>query len=193
MVGKGNERDRRPSEDEIEAILTALESNPRQLIPVGRIIRFAIATAMRQDEISRARWEDYDPRTKMLLIRDRKDPRRKSGNDQRIPLLAVSGYDPCALIEDQRRVTGNRGRIFPYNGRSIGTAFRRTCRSLGIEDLHFHDLRHEATSRLFEAGFTIEQVSLVTGHRDWKMLRRYTHIRPEALHKIAEMRLQGRF
>jgi len=56
------------------------------------------------------------------------------------------------------------------------------CRELKIEDLHFHDLRHEGTSRLFEAGFSIEQVSLVTGHKDWKMLRRYTHLKPEALH-----------
>lgn len=104
LVGKGNERDRRPSEDEIDAILNALESDPRQYIPVARVVRFAIATAMRQDEICRVRWGDYNPRTRMLLIRDRKDPRRKTGNDQRIPLLFVSGYDPCALIEEQRAV-----------------------------------------------------------------------------------------
>jgi site-specific recombinase XerD len=55
---------------------------------------------------------------------------------------------------------------------------------LKIEDLHFHDLRHEGTSRLFEAGFSIEQVALVTGHKDWKMLRRYTHLRPEHLHSV---------
>ena len=58
---------------------------------------------------------------------------------------------------------------------------------LKIEDLHFHDLRHEGTSRLFEAGFSIEQVALVTGHKDWKMLRRYTHLKPEHLH-IASVR-----
>ena len=57
-----------------------------------------------------------------------------------------------------------------------------------MKDLHFHDLRHEGTSRLFEAGFAIEQVSLVTGHKDWKMLRRYTHIRPETLHRLAASR-----
>jgi integrase len=119
----------------------------------------------------------------MLLIRDRKDPRRKRGNNQRIPLLRVTGYDAYAIIEEQRRFLGRgRGRIFPYNGRSVGTAFRRECRELKIEDLHFHDLRHEATSRLFEAGFSIEQVALITGHKDWKMLRRYTHLKPETLH-----------
>jgi site-specific recombinase XerD len=55
---------------------------------------------------------------------------------------------------------------------------------LKIIDLHFHDLRHEGTSRLFEAGFSIEQVALVTGHKDWKMLRRYTHLKPEGLHSV---------
>lgn len=186
LIGKSNERDRRPTDAEIDAILSHLEANPRLTIPVGRIIRFAIATAMRQDEICRVTWADYNARTKMLHIRDRKDPRRKKGNDQWIPLLDVSGFAPCTLIEEQRQLLCGRGeRIFPYNGRSVGTAFRRACRALDIEDLHFHDLRHEGTSRLFEAGFTIEQVALVTGHKDWKMLRRYTHIRPENLHAIA--------
>jgi len=121
----------------------------------------------------------------MLLIKDRKDPRRKNGNDERIPLLNVSGYDACAIVEEQHKFSrSNRGRIFPYNPRSVGTAFRRQCRELKITDLHFHDLRHEGTSRLFEAGFSIEQVALVTGHKDWKMLRRYTHLKPEHLHAL---------
>lgn len=55
-----------------------------------------------------------------------------------------------------------------------------------IIDLHFHDLRHEATSRLFEAGFLIQQVALVTGHKDWKMLKRYTNLRPEQIYEIAK-------
>lgn len=189
LVGRGIERDRRPTQDEIDRIIAAFESNTRQHILVGQIIRFAIATAMRQDEISRIRWDDFDPVEKMLLILDRKDPRRKSGNNQRIPLLTVCGYDPCAIIEEQRTLLGkSRGRIFPYNGKSVGTAFRRQCRELKIEDLHFHDLRHEGTSRLFEAGFTVEQVALVTGHKDWKMLRMYTHLKPEALHQKSVIR-----
>lgn len=189
LIGKGKERDRRPTQDELDRILTALDENPRQSIPVGRIVRFAVATAMRQEEICRVEWRDFDPRTRMLLIRDRKDPRRKDGNNQRIPLLDVSGYDACKIIEEQGGPSSRlEGRIFPYNGRSVGTAFRRQCQDLKIEDLHFHDLRHEGTSRLFEAGFTIEQVALVTGHKDWKMLRRYTHLKPEALHTIRAAR-----
>jgi len=84
---------------------------------------------------------------------------------------------------EQRLITRGLGRVFPHHHKSAGTAFQRACKTLKITDLHFHDLRHEATSRLFEAGLTIEKVALVTGHRDWKMLRRYTNLRPESLHK----------
>jgi integrase len=101
----------------------------------------------------------------------------------------VSGYDACRIIEEQGRLSNIReSPTFTYNGRSVGTAFRRQCQDLEIEDLHFHDLRHEGTSRLFEAGFTIEQVALVTGRKDWKMLRRYTHLKPEALHAIQSIK-----
>lgn len=155
LVGKSIERDRRPSEDEIDQLLKHFVSKSnRQQIPVARVIKFAIATAMRQEEIFRVTWSDFNRRTKMLLIRDRKDPREKKGNDQEMPLLAVSGYDALALIEEQvlQKKEGD-DRIFPYNHKSAGTAFTRACQDLGIVDLHFHDLRHEGTSRLFEAGF----------------------------------------
>ncbi len=184
LVGKGNERDRRPAQDELDRLIENCEASERKKIPVGRIVRFAVATAMRQDEIMRVEWKDFDAKSRMLLIRDRKDPRRKTGNNQKIPLLDVSGYDACKIIQEQGRYSNIRqGRILPYNGRLVGTAFRRQCRDLKIEDLHFHDLRHEGTSRLFEAGFSIEQVALVTGHKDWKMLRRYARPKPEALHE----------
>jgi integrase len=184
LVGKSNERDRRPSKDEIDQLLKHFVSKSnRQQIPVAQVIKFAIATAMRQEEIFRVTWSDLNRRTRMLLIRDRKDPREKKGNDQEIPLLAVSGYDALALIEEQilQKKEGD-DRIFPYNHKSAGTAFTRACQDLGIVDLHFHDLRHEGTSRLFEAGLAIQQVALVTGHKDWKMLKRYTHLKPASLH-----------
>jgi len=186
LVGKSNERDRRPTEDELARLIAHFEAGETSTLPVARIIKFAVATAMRQEEICRVSWSDFEERTKMLTIRDRKDPREKKGNDQRIPLLTVSGYDPMALIREQRSFRSNADdRIFPVNHKSVGTAFTRACHALKIVDLHFHDLRHEGTSRLFEAGFQIHQVALVTGHKDWKMLRRYTHLRPESLHSVA--------
>lgn len=188
LVGKSNERDRRPTEDEIEGLLKRFElrSNCPE-IPMARVMKFAIATAMRQEEIFRVTWSDYNKRTKMLTIRDRKDPRSKMGNDQEIPLLAVSGYDALDLIEEQTlQRKGGDDRIFPYNHKSAGANFTRACQALDIEDLHFHDLRHEGTSRLFEAGLAIQQVALVTGHKDWKMLRRYTHLKASSLHAFLQ-------
>jgi hypothetical protein len=102
---------------ELDRLIAAFDANRRQQIPIGRIIRFVVATAMRQDEISRVEWADYDPQKKMLLIRDRKDPRTKSGNSQRIPLLNVTGYDAYAIIEEQRsKAAESRNRIFPIMG-----------------------------------------------------------------------------
>ncbi|MEI9889506.1 MAG: tyrosine-type recombinase/integrase [Caulobacteraceae bacterium] len=85
LIGKNNERDRRPAEDELAKLIAHFDDNPRQIIPIGRIIKFAVATGMRQEEICRVVWSDLNARTKMLTIRDRKDPRAKKGNDQPSP------------------------------------------------------------------------------------------------------------
>jgi integrase len=187
-VGRGQERDRRPTEDELETLFARFNSNRGTALPLATIVKFAIATAMRLDEIVRIEWKDLDARTRTILVSDRKDPRNKDGNDQRVPLLDVTGYDALAILNEHRKHTSGNGRCFPYNGRSVGSAFRRICEQAGIVDLHFHDLRHEGTSRLFEAGLTIEQVPLVTGHKDWKMLKRYTQLRPEKLHALINKR-----
>jgi len=105
---------------------------------------------------------------RLVVIQDRKDPRNKEGNDQKVPLLNLTGYDAWEVVLQQRIVTRGCGRIFPHNHRSVSAAFTRACDELKIEDLHFHDLRHEGTSRLFEAGLPIEKVALVTGHKDWR-------------------------
>jgi integrase len=181
LVGKGHERDRRPTPEELHALLQHLDSNRRLTIPVGRIVRFAIATGMRQDEICRLTWADLDLSQRTARIKKRKHPRDKSVNNQTIALVSDAGWDPIAIVQEQSPLTKSTGRIFPYNGRSVGTAFRRACRALNIEDLHFHDLRHETASRLFEAGYQIPEVALVTGHKDWKMLRRYTNLKPQDL------------
>jgi integrase len=166
---------------EFARLLASVDSNPRQSIPIGRIIRFASATGMRQDEIRRLTWADVDRTQRVAVIRNRKHPRNKCENRQLSALVYDTGCDPIALMDEQSCLTRRIGRVFPYNGRSVGTAFRRSCRKLGIVDLHFHDLRHEAASRLFEAGYQIPEMALVTGHLDWTMLRRYTNLKPREL------------
>lgn len=185
LIAKAKERDRRPTADELARILHYLDTAPRVEIPMGRIVRFAIASAMRSEEIHKIRWDDLDEDRRTVLIRDRKDPRKKDGNDQFVPLVTFTGFDAWTLLQEQREWTRVKDRCFPYNHRSAETAFRRCVRALDIEDLHFHDLRHDGTSRLFEAGLAIEQVALITGHKDWKQLKRYTNLRPETLHALA--------
>ena len=69
------------------------------------------------------------------------------------------------------------GRILPWHPDTIGRRWTDACKLEGIEDLHFHDLRHEGISRLFELGMNAPQVAAVTGHSSWDILKRYTHIR----------------
>ena len=73
--------------------------------------------------------------------------------------------------------------IFGLRPESISQAFERACLRAGIEDLHFHDLRHEAISRLFEKGLNVMEVSTISGHKTVQMLKRYTHLRIEDLVK----------
>lgn len=183
LIGRGHERTLRPATDELNRLFKYFDASSRQTIPMSRIVRFAVATGMRQNEICRLSWSDVDLDNRTALSRNRKHPREKSTNDQTVALVVDAGWDPIILILEQARLDSREDLVFPYNSRSIGTAFRRGCRALGIEDLHFHDLRHEAASRLFGTGYQMPEVSLVTGHKDWKMLQRHTNLKPEDLAK----------
>ncbi|MHB0785612.1 tyrosine-type recombinase/integrase [Bradyrhizobium sp. 5.13L] len=113
------------------------ESNPQQYLPLGRIVRFVVATAMRQAEICRIEWSDVDMSKRTVTIRDRKDPRRKDGNHQVVPLLNSTGYDAWQIMLEQRILTRGLGRVFPYHSKSVGAAFRRSCNAIDIDDLAF--------------------------------------------------------
>jgi len=141
------------------------------------LCRFALATAMRQDEICRIEIEDVDHIGRTVVIRDRKDPGEREGNDQTVPLLE----DAWALMLPALRERSS-GKVFPYRAASVSTAFTRACKALGIEDLHFHDLRHRATADLFRRGLDIPRMALMTGHKTWAQLKRYTNIQPADVH-----------
>lgn len=172
LIGGGGMRERRPLEDEMARILAWLTENRGAVY--SDFVLFSAHTAMRRGEVARIAWPDVDVKKRLVLIRDRKDPRRKMGNDQWIPLLtdawAVMERQPKPKDEDDKR-------IFPVHPQTISKYFKDACTALGIPDLHLHDMRHEGTSRLFEDGFEIQQVALVTGHKDWRHLRRYTQIK----------------
>lgn len=174
---RSQERDREPTDDELGRIYGHWATKTRQQIPMQTVCQFALATGMRQGEITRLEIEDIDQAAKTVVIRDRKDPRNKQGNHQTVPLLP----DAWAIVEPiiEERKTGF---LFPYDERSISASFTRACTALGIEDLHFHDLRHRAAAQFFRMGLGIPQVALLTGHKTWAMLRRYTAIKPSDVH-----------
>ena len=121
---------------------------------------------------------DVDEAKRLVLVRDRKDPRQKAGNDQWVPLLG----EAWMVLKRQPQV-GGEARIFPIGASTVSKYFTEACMKMSIPDLHFHDLRHEGTSQLFEEGYEIQQVALVTGHKDWRHLRRYTNLKPEDRHR----------
>ena len=173
LIGGGGKRERRPTEDELFRILQHLENGRGHIY--AEAVRFSVATAMRRGEVCKLLWSDVDEAKKLVLVRDRKDPRKKVGNNQWVPLL------PAAWAIVQRQPKGDR--LFPIEPGTLSKYFTEACRALSIPDLHLHDLRHEGTSQLFEQGYSIEQTALVTGHKKWENLRRYTQLKPEGLHR----------
>jgi len=152
-------RDRRPSKEELELLLDS---------DCWDFCLVAIETGMRRGEIANIQPSHIKtcPSTGVttLLI-----PDTKTDVSRTIPLSpkAYTGIDSVI----KRRFKAN----------SITQLFNKVCSNLGIEDLRFHDLRHEATTRFFEMGLNIMEVSAITGHMDLKMLRRYTHLKAEDL------------
>lgn len=173
-IGKSKERDRRVTPAELDKLLAYFKYNAALKADYVSLVRFAVESAMRLGEICRLRWDDYDREKGTIIVRDRKLPTGRLGNHQKVPLLGE-----CQKIIDAQPKTGPL--IFPYKVDTVGAGFRRACNLLEIEDLRFHDLRHEGISRLFEKGYAIQEVALVSGHRDWKSLKRYVNLRPEDL------------
>ena len=187
-VSHSNERDRRPTDEELVQLMDYFDSRPRSTLPMTDIMLFAVCTAMRQGEIVGRKgiiFEDLDVTKRTLLIRKRKDPTTDGGRDQVIPLLAGHvtianvTYDPIEIALRQKGARRMLNRVFPYSKPTIVNAWRVACQALGIDDLHFHDLRHDGVSRMFEYGYDIPQVAAVSGHKSWKNLQRYTNLRPE--------------
>ena len=146
--------------------------------PMSDITRFAVASCMRIGEVCRITWSDFNERAATIVIRDRKDPRAKAGNDQTVPLLP----DAIRIIKRQPHVDGEE-RVFPYSEKTASTYFTRAVKACGIRDLHLHDLRHEGISRLFDSGMQIPDVAKISGHKSWEMLRRYSKVTASGVHQ----------
>lgn len=159
-------RDRRPTQAELDL----LESDKT----IGPFVVLAVETGMRRGEIANIRQEHLIGEDQNLLL----IPETKTDIPRTIPLSERAQVALEQLLNETNRLS-------QIKAENVSQAFLRACRRCGIDDLRFHDLRHEATSRFFEKGLSLMEVSLITGHRSFSMLNRYTQLRPESLiHKI---------
>lgn len=173
IISRSKQRDRRPTIEELDKLLAHfIERRKRapQAMPMHKVIVFALFSTRRQEEITRITWEDFEKEHQRVMVRDMKHPGEKIGNDTWVDV-------PAEAIQVVESMPRSKREIFPYSTDAITANFTRACKLLGIEDLHFHDLRHEGISRLFELGWNIPHVASVSGHRSWISLKRYTHIR----------------
>lgn len=158
-----NERERRFEAGEEDRIRAHLSDE------MNAILTIALETAMRRGEIHAAR-RDWI-RGNVLRI---PDDSAKTGA-RSVPLSSVARAAMAAL---PARLDG---KLFALHVDTISKVFLRACRKAGVEGLHFHDMRHEATSRLFEKGLTVDEVRSITGHKSMSQLSRYTHHSAERL------------
>ncbi len=168
-------RDRRLVGDEKERLLAACEKTNPEL---ADIVRFAIETAMRQGEILGMTWGCIDWEAHTVFLEN-----TKNGESRIVPLSEVAE----AVLDRQRaRQKHPKGRhhlqpVWTYTREGMRASYNKALKKAGIEGLTFHDLRHEATSRLVEKGLPIMTVQAITGHKSTQMLKRYTHISAQTL------------
>jgi integrase len=161
-------RERRLEDDESNILASAALASAWYLRP---LIVLAIETGMRRGELLSIRWKDVDQTTRTIRIL-----KTKNGHSRTVP-LTPKAVEILASLEKKDE------RVLPVTPNAVRLAWERLRKRAGIVDLRLHDLRHEAVSRFFEYGLTVPEVALISGHRDPRMLSRYTHLRPE---KVAE-------
>lgn len=179
-------RERRVEPGEWGALLAHLPP------PHDAAVAFLVETGMRRGELAGMRWERVDLSVPSVLL-----PDTKNGTAREVPLsrAAVSilkglkgrSSGPVWVVPNPERnpKRGDRkGTSVALAPESMSQAFARACQRAGLLDLHLHDIRHEATSRLVERGLGVAQVTAITGHKDLRMFQRYTHLRAEDLAKL---------
>jgi integrase len=164
-------RSRRLKAGEEARLLAACDSGRTPLMKP--LIILAIETAMRRGEMLDLQWQHVDLMRCVAHL-----PLTKNGDSRDIPLSRRAVAILKELKADKRR---DAERVFPVTGNSIRLAFEHLRVRAQMDDFRFHDLRHEGVSRLFEKGFNIAEVSTISGHKELRMLMRYTHLRAEEL------------
>jgi integrase len=166
----GRPRERRLAPDEEVGLLKACDTSSCSWL--GPLVRLALATAMRMGELLALNWRHIDIDRGIARLLD-----TKNGESRNVPLSRAAIH----VLEGMPRAID--GHVFPITQDKVEREFRKVLAVAGIEDFRFHDLRHEATSQLFEKGLNPMEVATITGHKTLQMLKRYTHLRAEDLAK----------
>ncbi len=165
----GKARTRRLENQEPQVIEKALGNCRNPL--VQSVFLFALATGMRRGEVLSLKWLDVDVANRTAFL-----PITKNGDPRTVPL-----NQHAIRILDQRKAESSNETsselVFPISANAFRLAWERMKKRVGIENLRFHDIRHEAISRFFELGLTVPEVALISGHKEPRMLFRYTHLR----------------
>lgn len=177
----GQGRDRRLPKEEEHRLLAAVNNHSNPML--SWIVRIALETGMRSSEISGLRRHQVDLDRRVVRL-----SHTKNGDTRTVPLsLAATTLFRQALTHPIRPIDcdlvffGEPGRDGKRRAYAFTKVWGTLKKSLGLADLHFHDLRHEAVSRLVEGGLSDQEVSAISGHRSMQMVRRYTHLRGERL------------
>lgn len=177
----GQGRDRRLSATEERQLLEKVDAHSNPML--AWIVRIAIETGMRQSEILNLKISNVDLKNRVVRLLD-----TKNNSARTVPLSAAATEAFKSAVENPTRPSdsdlvffgepGRSGKRSPYQFTKIWAGIKL---ALGMNDLHFHDLRHEAVSRLVEGGLSDQEVASISGHKSMQMLRRYTHLRAEDL------------
>jgi integrase len=157
-------RERRLREGELEGLKTALTKTRNPVLQDA--IAFVLETGLRRGELLGLRWSEIDLARGTIRL-----PLTKNGRSRTVPLSPAASQ----LLASRRAVSDGTPMVFPMTGNALRLSWQRLTKRAGVEDLHFHDLRHEAISRLFERGLSVPEVAVVSGHRTPSMLLRYAH------------------
>ncbi len=177
-------RDRRFEGDEEEKLLSACRAYPDQngkavttTVWLEPAVRLALSTAMRMGELLSLRWSDVDWLNRTAFLRE-----TKNGDVRRVPLSREAIVALLAVP-----IRGDDERVLPTSRMALQQAYRHAAARAGVVGLRFHDLRHEATSRLFERSTLRDiEIAAITGHRTHAMLQRYANLRAGDLAKLLD-------
>lgn len=176
-------RERRLTEDDLKSLSEAFRQCSNPIVKPAFL--FALATGMRRGEVLSLRWSHIDPQANTAFL-----PLTKNGSSRSVPLSPMALQALRLLPETKGNHKALNGPVFPISANALRLSWERLKRRAGVKDLRFHDLRHEAISRFFELGLSVPEVSLISGHKDPRMLFRYTHLRAAdvatKLHRLAE-------